>query len=119
MPRKYPTPEEKKAREERLPAWAKDELQRLRRDLDLTLGELHAHRLNAYGPEDTDTKANPYDVQPLNLPKGASIEFTLGEKHSDVIRVRVTKEGLDVNGNGGVHVFPRASNSLVIRGGSL
>lgn len=107
------------AREDRLPKWAKEDLRRLRRELDLALSELHAHRLNAYGPEDTNTYAEPYSDQPINLPRGTTVEFLLGDRHEDEIRVRVSKDGLDVNGNGGLIVYPRASNSIIIRGGRL
>jgi sRNA-binding protein len=113
------TPEEKAARFERLPVWAKQEITRLRREADYHRADAAALRLGAYGTADTDTVADPYADEPLRLAKGTSIEFRLGDAHEDVIRVRVTKDGLDVNGNGGIHVYPRAGNSIVIRGGRL
>lgn len=118
MPRK-PSPEDLKARFDRLPAWAKDEITRLRRDADYHRRDAAALRLGAYGPEDTDTVADPYNDAPLRLPKGAAIEFTLGEHYDQKIRVRVIDGALDVNGNAGVYVKPQAGNALRIIGGAL
>ena len=114
MPRK-PTPEELEAREARLPAWARQELRILRRDRDFYRDERNALASNAYGPEDTDTKAAPYSETPVNLPKGASVEFRLGDDHHEVIRVRVRDGVLDVNANGGLLVLPKATNHVDLK----
>lgn len=114
MPKKL-TPEELAAREERLPAWAKQELRLLRRDRDFYRDERNALASNAYGPADTDTKAAPYSEEPINLPKGASVEFRLGPAHHEVIRVRARDGVLDVNANGGVVVLPKATNHVDLK----
>lgn len=118
MPRKL-TPEELEARFERLPAWAKDEILRLRRDAAYYREDAAALRLGAYGSGDTDTVADPYADAAIRLKKGTTIEFTLGEGYDQKIRVRVVDGALDVNGNAGIYVRPSASNALRILGGAL
>ncbi|WVX87914.1 hypothetical protein SEA_BERRIE_63 [Arthrobacter phage Berrie] len=114
MPRKL-TPEELEAREARLPAWARQELALLRRDRDFYRDERNALASNAYGPEDSNTKAAPYTETPINLPNGASVEFRLGDDHWNVIRVRVRDGVLDVNANGGLLVLPKATNHVDLK----
>jgi hypothetical protein len=94
-----------------LPKWAQTEIQRLQRNESSYIARLSA------GPEDSDTFADPYSDARRPLGKGTSIEFDLdGTK----VRVRLdrTHDGtpyLDVNGVDGLAVYPRASNSVMIR----
>ncbi|UIW13547.1 hypothetical protein PQD80_gp63 [Arthrobacter phage Lizalica] len=117
MPKKL-TPDERVAREQKLPQWAQKELRSLRAALEHTTRELNDHRLNSYGSPFSNTKADPYGDVPINLKNGESIEFSLGPGHHEVIRVRVRDGVLDVNANGGLVVLPKASNhvDLEVRG---
>ncbi|QGZ17363.1 hypothetical protein SEA_POWERPUFF_65 [Arthrobacter phage Powerpuff] len=114
MPKRL-TPDERVAREEKLPKWARDELHHLRRTLEATTRELNDHRLHAYGPPFSNTKADPYGDVPLNLKNGESIEFRLGTGYHEVIRVRIRDGVLDVNANGGLVVLPKASNHVDLK----
>lgn len=95
----------------KLPKWAQQEIDRLKRDLTDALDEIAA------GPEDSDTFANPYSNAPRPLGKEPTIEFVLD--NSDMFRtrvVRVRKDGdrLYVNGGDLLTIYPRSSNSLEI-----
>lgn len=118
MPRKQLTPDERIAREGRLPAWAQKELRHLRRTLEATTRELNDHRLNAYGEPFSNTKADPYGDVPINLKNGESVEFRIGPDHHEVIRVRVRGDVLDVNANGGLLVLPKATNHIDLKVGA-
>ena len=101
-------------KESRLPKWAQAELKDLRRRLDLAEDERDDLREGLYGPDDTDTKADPYGSVPVNLPKGALVEFRIGYGPEDIVRVRTCDEGLNINGSTGIVVLPKASNDVVI-----
>ncbi|WNO26078.1 hypothetical protein SEA_WILDWEST_59 [Arthrobacter phage Wildwest] len=115
MPHKQLTPDERVAREQKLPKWARDELRHLRRTLEATTRELNDHRLNSYGPPFSNTKADPYGDVPINLKNGESVEFRLGPGHHEVIRVRVRDGVLDVNANGGLVALPKATNHFDLK----
>lgn len=101
-------------KEARLPKWAQAELASLRRRLDLAEDERDDLREGLFGPDDTDTKADPYGSVPVNLPKGVTVEFRIGYGQEDLVRARVTDEGLNINGNVGIVVLPKATNDVVI-----
>lgn len=113
MPSNKLTPEEQARRFDRLPAWARDEMKRLQYRAFRAEEELAAHRSGAYGPADTDTVVSPYREVPLNLPKGATVEFRLGDHRA--IRVRVVDGEIELNGDGRLHMTPDASNHLRVR----
>ncbi|QOP64366.1 hypothetical protein SEA_NIOBE_63 [Arthrobacter phage Niobe] len=114
MPKKL-TPDEVRARFEKLPKWAQKEFAYLRRNLADVTRELNDHRLRGYGDPLSNTKADPYADVPLNLKNNESIEFRLGPDYHDVIRVRVRDGVLDVNANGGLVVLPKASNHVDLK----
>jgi hypothetical protein len=115
VPHKNLTPDERVAREGKLPKWARDELHRLRRNLDTTTRELNDHRLNSYGTPFSNTKADPYGDVPINLKNNETVEFHLGPRHEEVIRVRVRDGVLDVNANGGLIALPKATNHFDLK----
>lgn len=96
-----------------LPKWAQEELRQLRRRLDVATTELELLRRHQLGPEDTDTKVENFGEESINLPKHGTITFSLGSYKR--IRVRVGRDGgLDVNGDGGLLLYPAASNAVRI-----
>ncbi|WVX87983.1 hypothetical protein SEA_SNEK_63 [Arthrobacter phage Snek] len=104
------SPEERLAR---LPLWAKEEIRRLQQRAFRAEEELALHRSGAYGPADTDTVVDPYRRVPLNLPKGASVEFRLPD---GAIRVRTTKDGaLELNGDKALTIIPKVTNHFEVR----
>ncbi|AYN57784.1 hypothetical protein PBI_DRMANHATTAN_66 [Arthrobacter phage DrManhattan] len=115
MPRKQLTPDERVAREQKLPVWAQKELRHLRRSLEAATRELNDHRLHAYGEPFSNTKADPYGDVPINLKNGESVEFRLGHDYHEVVRVRVRDGVLDVNANGGLVVLPKATNHVDLK----
>jgi len=110
------SPEEQTAKFDRLPAWARERLQRTSRDLAFAQSELDALRRGRYGPANSPVQVDPYDDQPINLPPTASIEFRLSDTDNrKIVRVRILKDGmLDINANGALWLNPRASNSVEI-----
>lgn len=92
----------------KLPKWAQTEIQRLERNLESANARLNT------GPEDSDTFADPYfeeSTRPLG--RGTMIQF--GEERGRRFRVRIDKDGrLDVSGDEGLIVIPRASNSILL-----
>ncbi|WAB10837.1 hypothetical protein SEA_TUCK_63 [Arthrobacter phage Tuck] len=114
MPKKM-TPDEVRARFEKLPAWAQKEFALLRRNLSEANRELTEHRLRTYGDPLSNTKADPYADVPLNLKNDQTVEFRVGPGHHEVIRVRVRDGVLDVNANGGLLVLPKATNHVDLK----
>lgn len=112
------SPEEQKAKFDRLPAWAKEKLTFLRKTNIHLAEENIALRAHRYGPPGSPVVADPYADQPINLPSDTSIEFNLDPTGADsrkVVRVRILKDGkLDINANGTLWLNPRASNSVEI-----
>jgi hypothetical protein len=98
----------------KLPVWAKRLVDRLVMKLESATEELTDLKNNTYGEEDTDTVAQPFHDIPLLLRKGETIEFRMGDKWHEVIRVRVTNEGLNINGDRGISIEPKASNSVMV-----
>ena len=102
----------------KLPRWAQQEIDRLKRNEEHYLKKLNA------GPEDSDTFADPYASGKRPLGRGTLIEFVLGQnKHGRDQSVRVRTEQLrdgtvllNVSGSDGLTVYPRASNSIEIGG---
>lgn len=116
------TKEEQAEKFSRLPSWAQEKMTRLTRDLSIAEREVLLHRAGQYGPRDSNTVAEPYADQPINLPNDTSVEFNLDDSRQDsrkIIRVRITKDGkLDVNANATLWVNPRASNSIELTVGA-
>jgi hypothetical protein len=96
--------------ETKLPKYAQDELNRLRRDL------AHAHAKLEAGPEDSDTFADPY-LHPRPLGKGESVEFRLNPQRKVRVRIAQTHRGpeLDINADSGLSIEPVAANAIRIR----
>lgn len=101
-------------KEARLPKWAQAELKDLRRRLDLAEDERDDLKESVFGPAETDTHADPYGSVPINLPKGGLIQFRIGYGSEDLVRARVTDEGLSLNSSTGIIVIPQASNDVLI-----
>lgn len=97
---------------DRLPRWAREELLRLDRRLRET-ERLLADARGGIRLGDTDTLAHPYDDVPLTLAPGSSVGFRLGQTwRGDVIRVRIRDGRLNLNGDNGLLVLPRATNDV-------
>lgn len=101
-------------KESRLPKWAQAELRDLRVRLENAEEERDELREGILGEPGTDTILDPYGSAPINLPKGGTIEFRIGYGQEDIVRARVTDEGLNINGNVGIAVLPKATNDVVI-----
>ena len=101
-------------KEARLPKWAQAELADLRRRLDYAEDERDDLREGLYGPEDTDTQADPYGSTPVNLKKGETVSFRLGYGTEDVIHCRVKDNLLEVMGLGLIELQPVAGNVVQI-----
>lgn len=95
----------------RLPRWAQLELRNLASRLAVAERDL-AEARGAIAQDATDTLAHPYDDVPLALPAGASVAFRLGPTWRDTIRVRIRDGRLNLNGDSGLMVLPRASNDV-------
>lgn len=104
-------------REPRLPKWAQEDLQVLRREV-LTLQDV-IRDMRAEIPE-TDTFISDYVRGDTPLPPGARIDFVVGNhpratSTSQRIQVYIGQEGgLEIQGGSAVRIEPRASNSLRI-----
>lgn len=109
-----PKPLTQAERLDRLPGWAKEEIKRLQQRAFRAEEELAVHRSGAYGPADTDTVVSPYRDVPLNLPKGATVEYRLQD--GGVIRVRTTSRGvLEIMGDGQLTLVPKVTNLIEVR----
>lgn len=116
------TPEQHAARLARLPAWARDELDRRAREVD---------RLAELVLELTDAKLNPIAVRsPYRDPVGVAwdrydeIRFAVEGTSEDIavsgssrwIGVRRRVEGeIEISGGSGITVTPQSSNVVIIR----
>lgn len=111
--------QQKAERIAKLPKWARQEIERLEKNVAHYIAQLVA------GDEDSDTFANPHSTAKRPLGRGTSIEFVLGQDkrgHDLAIRVRTEslRDGtamLDVSGSDGLNVLPRASNRIEITTG--
>ena len=100
----------------KLPKWARQEIERLEKNVAHYVAQLTA------GDGDSDTFANPYSTAKRPLGRGTTIEFVLGQdRFGRDKRIRVRTETrhdgtvvLDVSGGYGIVVLPRASNSIEI-----
>jgi len=96
----------------RLPAWARQRIERLERDL------AEAHERLAAGPAGSDTFADPYMTR-RPLGRGTSIEFVArapGDRVRSYFTVRLDEDGrLHVMGSDGFAIEPRSSNLVLIR----
>lgn len=110
---KIVTPQQRLEREAKLPKWARDELGRLRRDLE------HERERLAQGPEDSDTFADPYSDTPRPLGRKAHIEFRFAEREGVQCYIDHDHNGkpfLYVYGTGiYLAVEPSSANTLRIR----
>jgi hypothetical protein len=98
----------------RLPKWAQAYVADLEKRLDRAEDERDDLRENILGPAETDTHADPYGSVPINLPKGCTVQFRIGYGSEDIVRARVTAEGLNVNGSTGIVIIPGASNDVLV-----
>jgi hypothetical protein len=107
--------------EGRLPAWARETLHVLRREVrDQTRRADEARRSG--GPEDTDVVLEPYDDVPVRLPKGSRVRFVLdpeGRGLHGYVDVYVLQGGggppvLAVAGGSVLAISPHASNLVHI-----
>lgn len=93
----------------KLPKWARQEIERLERDLANANAKLSA------GPEDSDTFADAYSRQAQRpLGKGTVVEFRFGEHWGQKFRARLEDGRLKVSGGNSIAVHPRASNVVEI-----
>jgi hypothetical protein len=113
------------SREEKLPVWAAATIERLRRQVAEERHRADEARLSG-GPEDTDTVIDPYDDEPVRLPKGQRVRFYVGpeaarqgiDRHRDYIDVRVESGNygpvprLVLHGGGSVVVRPHVTNVI-------
>jgi hypothetical protein len=99
-------------REPRLPKWAQAELATLRRELDVE--RQRNEELRGAIPE-TDTFVRDYGREDRPLPKGSRVAFHLKPDTGHIRRsviVHVEGDRLEVQGDYGLVVYPRASNSV-------
>lgn len=96
---------------EKLPKWARNEIERLERDLAYA----KAHLME--GPEDSRVFANPYSDLTRKPLGDADILFEFGD-HKKII-VKLTDEGIEVYGSSSLssslQIQPRASNVVRIK----
>jgi len=88
----------------RLPQYARQEIERLRRDL------ADARERLGVGPEGSNTFAEPYSDTPRPLGTDTTVQFTT--RDGTKFRVRVEGDTLDVNADSYVAIEPRASNDF-------
>jgi len=93
---------------ENLPKWARQEIDRLERDLAYNKAKL------AEGPEDSDTFADEYSDAPRPLGRGPTITFKWGGKWGEKIEARLDGETLIVRGGTQIDVHPVAGNVVEI-----
>lgn len=100
------TPEEREAREARLPRWARAELEHLRRDL------AHARALAVVGAEDSDTFLQVFHDAHRPLGKEAVVRFDVlgGHISARTRNGRLTLHGEGVHGFGQLAVLAESSN---------
>lgn len=117
------TEEEKAVKFERLPAWAKAEIESLRRKVqDAERGEAKA-RL-ATSPFESNAILDPYDTNPIGLGDG-QVRFLLdrvGYNHGDYpareryVDIRVDAfDRLSLHGGAGLVIQPYASNACHVK----
>jgi hypothetical protein len=109
----YTPPIDPDPREEKLPRWARDLLDNMRRRVERAETTAEATRL-ATKPDETDTVINRYGDEPVGLPPGCSVEFRLGpppegrtySRNYVHCRVEATKHGtwLDLSGGDSISV---------------
>lgn len=96
----------------KLPKWARQEIERLTRDVEHLSAKLSA------GPENSNTFADPYSDSKRPLGLDTAVEFVLDQKRWDGrgsrIRVALQDGVLNVNGDDQLLVMPRAANTLLI-----
>lgn len=119
----YTSPIEPDPREEKLPRWARDLLDNMRRRVEHAEATAEAARL-ATGPGETDTVVYRYSDEPIGLPPGCQVEFRLGpapegrtfSRNYVHCRVETTKHGtwLDLSGGDSISIQPRSGNSARI-----
>lgn len=95
----------------RLPQWAQSHITNLERKLREADDHIREISEPLSIPE-TDTVIQQYARPNIKLPKGSTIEFTIGEHR---LHVRAADDHVEVQSySGGVFVHPRASNSVQI-----
>lgn len=97
---------------EKLPKWAQEHIRDLNQKIDDNRKAIK--RLTPDHP-DTDTVADPYARTPIQLPKGVSVEFELGDGRDQRIHVRVRGDELYVMGMTSVSITPKSSNTFVVK----
>lgn len=111
------TDEEQKAKEARLPTWARNELTKLRADLRYAKERLHAMTV----PGGSDVALHD-GLGELALPPGSRIRFYFDRNHRgghrEYIDVGIRREAdgpvLDVSGGTSISIAPRAGNVAYI-----
>lgn len=101
---------------DRLPKWAKIEMQRLQRNLKFHQEEHLRIATGGILEKDTNTLVDPYADIPQMLEANSTVAFRLGEdwRHG-VVRVRISRDGtLNVNGDHGLLIRPNSSNDIQI-----
>lgn len=99
---------------DRLPKYARDEIEELRRLTAEAVNRAQEARL-ATSPSESDTTLDPYAEIPIGLGVGPTIRFTLGNVNYLNCEVRRRRDGrpyLYVRGSDEVHLAPEASNAI-------
>lgn len=114
----YTDPEEAQDREQKLPVWAQDTINMLRRKVKDERGRADQARRGG-GPEDTDTLLDAYDDVPVRLRKGEQVTFRLGERYDQYLQARVTtayqgKTVLAIHGGATLVILPQVTNGVQI-----
>lgn len=108
--------DERDEREHKLPKWAQQQLSTLR--MMYHLEKSHNEELMSQNPAETDTLIRHYNRPDWNLPRGSRITFNTkhnpGRLHQS-ITCYVDSGKLHIQGDYGLELRPRASNSLDIR----
>lgn len=102
-------------REAKLPKWAQDELERLRRELATAKRD----RAEAFSRHPGTDVLRHDGTDYCDLPPGSTIRFVVGEHFADWVDVRVREEAgeklVDICGGDLFQVLPRAANAIRIR----
>jgi hypothetical protein len=96
----------------KLPKWARQEIERLQRDLE------YAHERLEAGPDDSRVFAEPYSDHPRPLGHDAHIAFVPeggGSIIGDGFKVSIVADGIEVYGGDSLSIYPRSSNVVLIK----
>lgn len=105
-------------REAKLPAWARDTISALRREMSEMEGQLSdLQQHQDHRGSQVYWERSSLDHNPVYVPKRADVVYDFGgkEQHQDLLHIRWRSDAVEVMAGRGLDIKPQATNTIELR----